>query len=371
MNGNQTKQEYTPPTKTCGRYKFNQVFGKDIEQYQTIQRAIEGIQESTKDSYLRVLPHYFIHLGLDPDQVIDQRKKDLISLDVTENERFERKTAAFIKTMLDKGRTGAATTSRMRIQGFFANNSKRLALDMPRSAKIPKGRKRKKYSPSKEEVRKLLEAADCARDKLIITLMFQTGAAPVDIANLCCGDLPLTAWTYAERSRSKTGETWRVVTTPDIVDSYKAYMAVRGETGAYDPLFVGREGVLDNRGISQVVAEVILKAGYSNSAGFVPKCLRDAFEDALADAEIYKKTKETMMGHMADIEQEYGSYKKMQQRLVEAMQKVYPLICLNEHNLERKESADYLTPEEVIKVRSIIDGIYSGKYKITRADLEK
>jgi hypothetical protein len=38
------------------------------------------------------------------------------------------------------------------------------------------------------------------------------------------------------------------------------------------------------------------------------------------------------MAHSSGIESAYGGQKKMEEKLVEAMKKVYPLICLNDNN---------------------------------------
>lgn len=353
-------QQYKEIRTTAERHKFKDRFGKDISEYETFKTATEGLKTSTVYCYIKNLPGFFLFLDMDPDQAIEQRKKDI----TTDEEFFERKTAAYIKQFLDTGRTGAARLRRNRILGFFSNNGKRLALDLRNRARVPKGRRRKKYSPTNDEVRKLLSHADTARDKLIIILTYQSGALPIDISNLCNGDIPLTEWEYVERSRSKSGETWRIVTTPDIVQALKAYLTVRGNMTIGEPLFVGREGPLGNRGISQIVEGIIEKAGFSGNQGFVPKCLRDGFEDALVDAEIYKKVKEALMGHTADIENEYGSYNKMKQRLVEAVQKVYPLLCVNEYNLADGNPEKHLTPEMWDFINSLMSDLASGKKKI-------
>jgi hypothetical protein len=61
---------------------------------------------------------------------------------------------------------------------------------MMRKLKIPKARRSHKFSPNNEEVWGLFAVADCARDKLIVALMYQNGPAPVDVSLLCCGDYP-------------------------------------------------------------------------------------------------------------------------------------------------------------------------------------
>jgi integrase len=318
--------------KDSGRVQFIKRFGKPIEEYDSFQRATQSLATLTMCSCRRMLPYYFIFLDQDPDSVIVQRKKDLFADDVGDNERYERLTAAYLKTLLEKGLAGKTVTNHLaRVQGFFKNNARKLRLNMPR-LKIPKARKRRKYSPSNEDVRLLFGKADCARDRLIVSLMYQNGPTPIDVSLLCVGDYPAEAWVYFERSRSKTGEVWRGVSMPDVCACLRDYLNVRGKVEAGERLFVGREGVLDSNGISQVVRELIGKTGLNNISGFKPTSLRDAFEDALVDAEIYSKTKEALMGHTSDIEHEYGGHSKMVSRLVEAMKKAYPLLCLNDAN---------------------------------------
>jgi integrase len=315
---------------SSGRAFFIKRFGKPLEEFSSFKRATEGLGARTFDAYRKILPHYFLFIDEDPDSVIVQRKKDIASDDVTENERYERKTTAFLKVQLANGISGGSTGVYLgRVQGFFANNGKRLSLDM-RRLKLPKARKHRKYSPSNEDVRVLFSKADCARDRLIVALMYQNGPVPIDVSLLTVGDYPEVPWVYFERSRSKTGEIWRGISTPDVCECLRVYLNVRGNVKVGEPLFVGREGVLDNDAISQVIRELLLKVGFNNIKGFKPTSLRDAFEDALVDAETYVKVKEAFMGHTSDIQHEYGSQDKMEFRLVEAMKKVYPLVCLND-----------------------------------------
>jgi len=339
-----------------GRKLFLEKFGKPIEEYDCYKRAIEGLNKSTQRTYRRVLPYYFLFLGEDPDAVIANRKSDLTSFDVTDNERYERKTKAYIKTLVSKNLSISGHIGR--IQGFFSNNSHRLSLDL-RRLKYPKARKTRKFSPCNEDVRSLFAHADSARDKFIVAVIYQNGPAPVDVAALRVGDYPVEPWVYFEFSRSKTGEVWRGVSTPDVCDCLKAYVIVKkgkvmikkGKVG--EPLLVGREGPLDNQGVSQVVRELIIKAGFGSVEGFKPTSLRDAFEDALCDAEIYSKVKEALMGHTSSIEHEYGSQDKMEFRLIEAMKKVYPLLCLNDSN-RVDGSMVGLTKDDIDNVKELI-----------------
>lgn len=360
-------------TKDSIRDKFIKVFGKPIEQYETFKRATAGMSDLTIKSCRRTWPYYFLFINQDPDTVIAQRKKDLVSDNMEDNERYEKLTLAFIKSQ--KGLAGKTIACRVaRVQGFFTNNSKRLSLDLPR-LRLSKARKKQKYSPTQEQVKALFEMADCKRDRLIIALMAQSGANPVDVSLLCIGDYPGEAWQYFERSRSKTGEIWRVISTPDVCTCMREYLPIRaGKKG--ERLFMGREGVLNSAAISQIVRNLIVKNGFDKIAGFKPTCLRDFFEDSLVDAEVYFKNKKALMGHNVDIEHEYGGQKKLEAKLIESMRKVYPLICLNENNLQTSIAG--FDAEQTEKLKTLLDNypvfmkmaemLEKGKLKLVNED---
>jgi integrase len=347
---------------------FIKRFGKPIEDFESYKIATESLAPKTSATYLKVLPNYFLYLDQDPDSVIAQRKRDLYSDDSCEF--YERKTTMYIRILSgkEKGNAGFYLSSQLgRIQGFFTNNGKRLSLDLGK-LKISKARKHRKYSPSNEEVRLLIGKADCARDRLIVALMFQNGPAPIDVSLLCCEDYPLEPWVYFERSRSKTGEVWRGVSTPDVCEYLKAYLTVRGVSASDKPLFVGRFGPLDSEGISEIVHNLIVSIPeLSKIEGLKPTSLRDAFEDALVDAETYHKVKEALMAHSSGIEKEYGGHKQMVSKLTEAMKKVYPLLCLNDLNRVSGEVAGF-SPQELEKLKAVL-----GRYDevMTIADLVK
>jgi len=326
------------------RHQFKEKFSKPIEDYDSVKRAVEPIREVTRQNYYRVLPSYFLFLHENPDQVIENRRKDIGSKNYEEAERYERKTMAYAQLLLGKGQSGRSVQGIIgRVQGFFANNSRRYSLDM-RRLKLPKARKVQKYSPSNEEVRHLYTIADGSRDRLIVALMYQNGLSPIDVSLLNVGDLPSEEWTYYEKSRSKTGEIFRAVVTPDIAFELKTYMTIRGNPTNGEPLFVGSRGALDNQAISGIVSDLIEKSGLNGNSGFKPSSLRDAFEDALVEANVNHKTKECLMGHTSDIEHEYGGANKIIAVVTEAMKKTYPFLTLN--GLTRISSEPQVSKEE-------------------------
>ncbi|MCJ7631702.1 tyrosine-type recombinase/integrase [Candidatus Bathyarchaeota archaeon] len=328
---------------TC-RQTFAQKFGKPIEEYDSVKRAVESVREVTRQNYYRVLPGYFLFLNEDPDHVIEQRRKDIGSSNYEQAENYERKTMAFANALLSKGQSGRGVQGIIgRVQGFFANNSRRYSLDM-RRLKLPKARKVQKYSPSNEELRHLYTMADTSRDKLLVALAYQNGLAPVDISLLNVGDLPLEEWAYYEKSRSKTGEIFRAIITPDLAYELKNYLKIRGNPSKGEPLFLGRFGALDNQAISGVISELIEKSGLDGNNGFKPTSLRDAFEDALVEANVNHKIKEALMGHVSNIEHEYGGMNRLIVNITEAMKKAYPLLTLN--GLTRMSTQQGVSKEE-------------------------
>jgi integrase len=362
--------------KTCdhqptSRQRFQQKFGKPIEEYDSIKRAVESIREVTRQNYYRTLPSYFLFLNENPDQVIEQRRKDIGDKNYEQAENYERKTMAYANTLLSKGHSGRGIQGVIgRIQGFFANNSRRYSLDM-RRLKLPKARKVQKYSPTNEELRHLYTIADSSRDRLIVALMYQNGLAPVDVSLLNVGDLPVEEWAYYEKSRSKTGEIFRAIITPDIAYELKTYLKIRGTPSKEEPLFIGRQGQLDNQAISGIISELIEKSGLGGDNGFKPTSLRDALEDALVEANVNHKIKEALMGHVSNIEHEYGGQNKLIVNVVEAMKKAYPFLTLN--GLTRISAGQQASKEELeaLKTENIDLKSRIGRTEQKLAELEK
>ncbi|MDR0471548.1 MAG: hypothetical protein LBH79_07505 [Nitrososphaerota archaeon] len=310
--------------------KFEQQFGKPFDEFTTVKNATEMLSMVTKKNYGYDLPRFFMWLNENPDQVIANRKMQLKAGDET-SDHYERKVRAY-KKILEEELTGRGVASRIgRIQGFFSNNSKHFSLDLGKM-NYNKARRVAKYSPDNLECREIYSFCESPRDRLIFALAYQYGLAPVDIAENDWSKLPIEPFKYYEGCRSKTGQIWRCVTTPEIVQEFLAYKKIRGDPGNSgfhsEPFFKSREGFLDAAGISQVLTTLIKKAGYGDIVGFKPTSLRDGLEDAMVDAGLPTKVKEAMMGHAGGIEHQYGGQKKLEQRFVEAMQRLYPFISL-------------------------------------------
>ena len=361
--------------KLTHRAEFISTFGRPIEEFDSMKRAVAGLSKASLVNYYNNLADYFLYLKENPDQVIVNRRKDLNSDDAEQEERYERQTKAYLKTLIEMGYAGRGIKGiKGRIGGFFKNNSKRYVLDISRLI-IPKARKHKKYSPENPTVKRLYSFADSARDHLILLLMYQNGLPPIDVSELCVGDLPTEHWSYYEKSRSKTGEVWRGIVTPEISrelkilveqleqdEHFKSYC--QNDTKKRKPLFWSREHhPMDNIAVSQMVKALITKSGLGEIEGFKPISLRDGFEDGLVDANINRKIKEAFMGHTSDIEHVYGGHNRMVTKLIEAMKSAYPFLALTDF---KEELATNKNEFEELKTR-----LEQGEVELGRVVQEK
>jgi hypothetical protein len=82
------------------RFRFQTVFGKPIEDYESIKSATSTLNTITKTNYYRVLPEYFLFLKMNPDQVLEQRKQDLASVNYEDTESLERITIEYLRTLI-------------------------------------------------------------------------------------------------------------------------------------------------------------------------------------------------------------------------------------------------------------------------------
>ncbi len=348
--------------------RFKEFFGKPIEDYATFKKATALVRDETRKNYGWRLPSFFLYIKEDPDSVIVNRKNDLFGIDGDE-ERYDRLVKLYIQHLVsDKGYTGRGAGGICGvIQGFFRNNSKRLALDLGRM-RLPKARRHKKFSPDVEVMRVLHGRADSARDKFIVSVSFQNGFAPVDCAALERDSYPREPWVYFEFSRSKTGEVTHAVSMPDVCDDLKAYMRIRGNDAG--PLLLSREGALDNHGVSRVLSDLINAVPeFAGIKGFCAKSMRDGFKDALVATKVDSEIRKAFMGHVGDIEGEYGGQKQLEEALVAAAKQAYSFLCLNDANADLLFGrAGRLTEEQAEKLIRFSELLEQGKIIIFNKD---
>jgi len=325
---------------------FKQRFGKQINDYSSFKRAIEGLKKSTIIGYRDVLVSFFMYLDEDPDTVIANRQEDIRSPNILEGERYERKVKQY-KIMLEEKNLDAKTMVN-RIQGFFTNNSKRLSLDL-KKLDFVSGSKHVIYSPTCDEVKKLLTQAGTARNKFIIMALFHNGILPVDLAALKIGDYPTEPWVYYKKIRSKTKKFWYSASTPEACKFLNEYLQIRnGKTG--EPLLLGREGPLGPTGIKIILDQLIKQAGLDKNPNFIPKCLRNGFFNSLREAKVDVQTREAFMGHTSNISHVYCSEKELAEAIIESMRKAYPFMSLFDDELSSGDRVDNAVLQKLLSV---------------------
>jgi len=322
----------TEPKKrkiTKGSYKerFIQHFGKQIDEYISFKRSIAGLKNKTKFNYALFMSNFCLYLNEDPDTIINNRINDLSNKDIFERKNYERKIKDYIQELETK-KVSVQPVLNV-IGGFFKNNDDSLRIHLGNDVKYSKKRKLKKYGPTCEQVRKVLSVANCKRDEFIVVLAYHCGLTPKDISMFCIGDYPVEPWKYFINSRGKTGATWHGVSTPEGCRYLREYMVIRGGKKG-EPLLMGREGPLNEVAVAEVLSILIKRADLGHIDGFTAKSFRDGRFNALRTAEVDIQIREAMMGHTSNIYHQYGTDDELAKVVINAMEKVYPLIRLTD-----------------------------------------
>ena len=352
--------------------QFKERFGKDIEKFESIQRAISNVGKMTASKYIAELPKFFLYIDMNPDEAIKQRLDEIrkqnsgnLTLESLNQTRIETLVDKMFRELNESGKYKASTLKSFsgRVMGFFSNNHKNLSLtNLNYKLPKPKGKANRKNVPDTDFVRKLYRLADSARDRGIISILFQSGLAPIDVSKLTIADfedcilktkgyeerpIELEVWSYRTGNRSKTGELYYQVISPEIAHNLNDIFFTIGNYRDVDKnikVFSGTQGDLDAKGISMIVYNLIRNNKLKH---YKTKSLRDAFEQALVDAKVYQKYKEALMGHTSGIDHSYGDTDK---EIVEAYKQAYPYLKLNDVILGQLKKQ-----EETEEVKKLIE----------------
>ena len=354
--------------------KFIERFGKPINEFESMKRITESgkINKLTASKYINELPKFFLYIDMSPDEAIEQRLKEIkearadsLSIDSLNQTGIETLVDKMFRELNESGNYKASTLKSFsgRVMGFFSNNHKSLALTNL-NYRLPKPNKQenRKNVPSTDFIRKLYRIADSARDRAIICHLFQNGLAPIDVSKLTVADLDtciiktkgyeerpieLEVWSYFTSNRSKTGELYYAIITPEIAHNLNDLFLTNGNYRDVDKkqhIFKGTQGDLDSKGVSMIVYLLIRNNKLTH---YKVKSLRDAYEQALVDAKVYQKYKEALMGHTSNIDHTYGDTDK---EIVNAYKSAYPYLKLNDVLLGQLKKQ-----EETEEVKKLIE----------------
>jgi integrase len=283
------------------------------------------------------MSNFCLFINENPDTIIENRVQNLTNKNILEREQYEQKIKTYLQSLEKKKITVQPVLTV--IGGFFKNNSNYLRIHLGNNVKYSKEGKRKKYSPNREEVKKILAVANCKRDELIVTLAYHCGLVPEDVVGICIGQYPTEPWKHFTGIRGKTGSTWHGVSTPEGCKFLNEYMIIRGGQKG-EPLFMGREGPLNGVALSEIISTLVKRAGLSHIDGLTAKSFRDGRFNALRTAKIDIPIREAMMGHTNNIYHIYGASDEVERLVVEAMRTVYPYIRLINDPQENAAASD-------------------------------
>jgi len=328
--------------------------------------------KSTRYYFPRVLKGFCDFVGLNADEVIEQRKKDLDSSDQRVIHRFETEVKRYRNVLADKGLSpGTQRTYVGALASFFKRNYYELDFqrgDIPLGETVRVGVR----AASKDEIKRMVEVSD-PRERALILLMKDTGLAEADIADLKLRDLAiadvseiwkLVAPVLLRKRRHKTKVSFITFIGPEAFDALKTTLQIRmkgspnliirsglnksveraigipPETLTLDsPLFRSYErlafvGVQKNikslkaGSISVIVRKAALLAGISD-AGFSGHALRRFFQTSLENAGVSANWVKKMTGHA--LGQVEAAYSQPQiEMLKEAYVKAYPYLAISE-----------------------------------------
>lgn len=328
--------------------------------------------KSTRYYFPRVLKGFCDFVGLGPDELIEQRKKDLDSSDQRVIHRFETEVKRYRNALAEKGLSpGTQRTYVGALGSFFKRNYYELDFqrgDIPLGETVRVGVR----AASKDEIKRMVEVSD-PRERALILLMKDTGLADADIADLKLRDLAiadvsevwkLTAPVLLRKRRHKTRVSFTTFIGSEALDALKITLQIRmkgspnliirsglnnsversvgipPETLTLDsPLFRSYErlafvGVQKNikplkaGSISVIVRKAALVAGISD-VGFSGHALRRFFQTSLENAGVSANWVKKMTGHA--LGQVEAAYSQPQiEMLKEAYVKAYPHLAISE-----------------------------------------
>ena len=319
--------------------QFRELFGKDITEFERFKDVLSQLgTDMTRQRYINELPRFFIAIRKNPDQVIAERVAHIEANKPIEVDQYEKLIKTHINAMIAEGYApNTIKTYLSRIMGFFSNTSKRIALDLKVSRfNIPEGTVVKKHKVTNEEARYIYKIASAgsntSRNMSILCFAYQNGLDPIDIANLKIEDIldeagQVKAWQYYKKPRSKTGQLWHIVLTPEQAHNIEDYLTLRGNPSK-GKLFTGRKGDMNEVAIEEILRTLVKNARLKRIR---PKDFRDAFKDALVNASVDVGTSKSLMGHKAGtIRHSYSANENLEIRVIEGMKKAYLFLKLNE-----------------------------------------
>ncbi len=125
--------------------------------------------------------------------------------------------------------------------------------------KVPKVEKKLPVVLTKEEIKKLFEATDNKKHRLILQLLYSSGLRLGELLNLKIGDIEFNESIGWVRG-GKGGKDRMFILSKKVVDDVKKFTEGKIES---DYVFAGRSGLMSQRNVQKLVTNIAKKAGIS------------------------------------------------------------------------------------------------------------
>jgi integrase len=162
---------------------------KKFEQYDTVKRWINGIQvdhtgsHHTTSYYLRWLKKFVDWIGKNPDQLIEERKQQLKSEDMTVKRKAEEELRRSSAELEEEYKRSTIRTIHSTVKSFYKYNY------VPLQLRTPKKIASHGLQPhTTEEIKSLHDVANL-RDRAIVLCLAESGMSSEDFIELTYGDI--------------------------------------------------------------------------------------------------------------------------------------------------------------------------------------
>ncbi len=168
-----------------------------------------------------------------------------------------------------------------------------LKKDLTNGIKRPKREKKIPLVLSKDEVRKLIYAADTEKSRLMISLMYACGMRVSELTNLKINDLNFN--NKIGYIRDAKGRKDRIFNIPHFLSSDLEKQAKKQKENKQEYLFSGPKKKLSSRNLQKIVSRASKRAGINKNAHC--HTLRHSFATHLLENDVDIRKIQELLGH--------------------------------------------------------------------------
>ena len=279
---------------------------KKFEEHKSVKRWTFPLSRKTRKDYIYSLIRFYEWCGMDPDQLVSERRKNLESEDFAVKRRIEGLVKDYFRNY---SKTRSHTTARhdvLCVKSFFKANALPLKIRNPkyRRVKMP-------FILKVKDIKKILDVSNDL-EKLIILIMFQSGIRAGTLVKLRyrhvkedleAGNIPICI--YLEAYEVKRTQPYCTFLGKEACEALRKHIKLR-EIGInkVKPEIITNESPLIKRmskpePISEITVCNIARRATQRAGleGISPHALRKAFFYALIKAWVPIKHIECLMGH--------------------------------------------------------------------------